>query len=92
MIVRILGEGQFSIGDSAAVELNALDADLEAAVERGDEAAFAAALHKLLELVRKAGSPVPADNLGESEVILPHEGASLADVRRLLTGEGFIPG
>ena len=42
MIVRILGEGQFDIGDAATTELNRLDTELEAAVNRNDTAAFTA--------------------------------------------------
>ncbi len=57
MIVRILGEGQLEIVDSALPELNELDAKLEAAVERGDEAGFATALSALLGRVRELGSP-----------------------------------
>ena len=40
MIVRILGEGQLQVDDSASAELNSLDAALEKAVNSGDEAAF----------------------------------------------------
>jgi len=39
VIVRILGEGQFSIDDAATAELNRLDTELETAVDRNDEAA-----------------------------------------------------
>jgi hypothetical protein len=92
MIVRILGEGQFSVDSDVAVELNKLDAELEAAVERSDEAAFTAALTGLLTKVRSQGKPAPADTLEPSELILPHEGSSMAEVRKLLTDEGLIPG
>ena len=92
MIVRILGEGQFSVGDSVAADLNALDADVEAAVERGDEAAFTAVLRSLLARVREAGTPLPPDSLESSELILPHEEAGLAEVRKLLADGGLIPG
>ncbi len=92
MIVRILGEGQLHIADSAAAELNALDADLESACERNDEEAFAGAFTALLAFVRKVGSPVPADSLDASDLILPHDGATMAEVRKLLTDEGLIPG
>ena len=44
MIVRILGEGQLHVDDSALGELNQLDAKLEAAVEHRDQAEFEAAL------------------------------------------------
>src|SRR5580693_7114196 len=39
MIVRILGEGQLALDDDDAARLQSLDSDLEAAVERSDQAA-----------------------------------------------------
>jgi hypothetical protein len=92
VIVRILGEGQFRIGDAAAAELNRLDTELEAAVNHNDETAFAAALDGLLAQVRAQGSPLPPDTLEESALILPHQGSSMDEVRKLLTDEGLIPG
>ena len=92
MIVRILGEGQFNIDEAATAELNKLDTQLEAAVERDDEAAFTAALHGLLDQVRAQGSPLPADTLEESDLILPPQDASMDEVRSMLTEEGLIPG
>lgn len=92
MIVRISGEGQFSIDDAATAELNRLDSELEAAVNRHDEAAFAAALHGLLDQVRAQGSALPSDTLEPSDLILPPEDASMDEVREMLTEEGLIPG
>jgi len=92
MIVRILGEGQFEVPDAAVDELNELDRKLEAAVERQDEAAFRPALAALLAKVREVGSPAKADELVPSELIVPPDDASMADVRRLLTDEDLIAG
>ena len=92
MIVRISGEGQFSIDDAATAELNRLDSELEAAVNRNDEAAFTAALHGLLDQVRAQGSPLPSDTLEPSDLILTPEDASMDEVREMLTEEGLIPG
>jgi len=92
VIVRILGEGQFRVDDSAAAALNQLDTEIEAAVDRGDEAAFAAALAGLLTTVRAKGSPLPPDILEPSDLILPHQDSSMDEVRKLLTDEGLIPG
>ncbi len=92
MIVRILGEGQFSVDEAATAELNKLDAVLETAVERNDEAAFSAALRGLLDEVRALGSPLPADTLEPSDLILPHQDSSMDEVRKLLTDDGLIPG
>ena len=92
MIVRILGEGQFRVDDTATTELNHLDTALGAAVERGDEPAFADALTGLLAQVRAQGSPLPPDTLEPSDLILPHQDSSMDEVRKLLTDEGLIPG
>ena len=92
MIVRILGEGQFRVDDGATAELNQLDTDLETAVDRGDEAAFTAALTRLLASVRANGSPLPPDTLESSDLILPSEDSSMDEVRKMLTDEGLIPG
>jgi hypothetical protein len=92
MIVRILGEGQLQIDDAAVPELNELDTKLEATVERGDEAAFRAALEALLARVRTLGRPVEDAALEPSGLILPAEGATMDEVRKLLAGDGLIPG
>jgi hypothetical protein len=92
MIVRILGEGQLELPESAAEELNRLDAALESAVERNDEAAFRPALAAVLAKVRQVGTPAEADDLRPSELIIPQQDASMDEVRKLLTGGGLIPG
>jgi hypothetical protein len=92
VIVRILGEGQLELDDSALGELNELDAQLEAAVEGGDQAAFATALAALLGRVRELGTPASADSLEPSGLILPQADASMDDVRKLMADDGLIPG
>jgi hypothetical protein len=92
MIVRILGEGQLEVDDSAATELNSLDAVLERAVNSGDEAAFRSALVALLDRVRALGTPLATEVLEPSDSILPRADADLDEVRSMLTDEGYIPG
>jgi len=92
MIIRILSDGQYDVPDDQVDGLNELDEKLEAAIEAGDEATFGSALGALLDRVRGAGAPVPFDSLVPSQLLLPHESASLADVRDLLSGDGLIPG
>jgi hypothetical protein len=92
MIVRILGEGQLQVDDSASTELNSLDAALERAVNSGDEAAFRSALRALLDRVRALGTPLAEDILEPSDSILPRADADLDEVRSMLTDEGYIPG
>lgn len=92
MIVRILGEGQYDVSDDATDRLNQLDAAVEAAVEAGDEAAFADALGSLLDGVRTMGVPHALDAISESDVILPPADSTLDQVRDLLADDGLIPG
>jgi hypothetical protein len=92
VIVRILGEGQLELADSALPELNELDAKLEAAVERGDQDGFTAALAALLGRVRELGSPADPEALAPSSLILPQADATMDEVRELLSSDGLIPG
>lgn len=92
MIIRILGEGQYDVEDGALDRLNELDAALEAAVDAGDEAAFAVALTELLAGVRTVGAAHPADTLDESDLILPPSDATIDQVREMLNDDGLIPG
>jgi len=94
MIVRILGEGQWRIEQDVVADLNRLDDQVEDAVQTGDEAELATALHALLEEVRTQGQPVPDDELSDSDLILPAADSTLVDVRELLSSsdQGLIPG
>ncbi|MGN6473143.1 MAG: PspA-associated protein PspAA [Mycobacteriales bacterium] len=92
MIVRILGEGQLDVPESALDALNALDTTLQNAVDANDADAFDTALGELLAKVREVGKTLPDDHLEPSELVLPSADASLAEVKELLSEEGLIPG
>ena len=92
MIIRIMGEGQFDVPDGAADALNALDEQVEAAVESGDDNAFSTAFAQLLERVRAHGSRVADDTLVDSDLVLPPADSTVDEVARLLGDEGLIPG
>jgi hypothetical protein len=94
MIVRILGEGQWELADDQVDALNSLDAEVESAVEAGEQDRFTAGLAALLDAVRKAGTPLPDESLHDSDLILPPADATIDEVRALLsdTDEGLIPG
>jgi hypothetical protein len=92
VIVRILGEGQLDVPEGELESLNALDDDLQTAVESSDEATFTASLSALLNRVREVGRPLADDEIVPSELVLPAGDASLAEVRELLSDDGLIPG
>ncbi len=92
MIIRIFGEGQYHLDDDRLDELNELDSALQEAVDRGDERAFGAALRRLLDAVRRMGSPLPSEVLAPSELVLPDGDTSLDEVKELLSSDGLLPG
>ena len=91
MIVRILTEGQYNLPGAHLDRLNELDNRLVEVVEAEDEDAFDGLLKELLDVVREHGSPVPLDEIVESDIVLPEPDITLAEAERLFTGEGIIP-
>ncbi len=92
MIVRIMEEGQWELSDDLVDELNRLDAELEADMERGESAPFAEHLRRMQDFVRTSGKPVPDDEIVPSDAVLPPPDISLEELRELLGDEGLIPG
>ncbi len=91
MIVRISTESQYVLPDDAADELNALDNQVVAAVDAGDEDRFHEVFEQLIDLVRRAGQPLGEDELAESDVIIPPPDISFVEATAEFTGEGLIP-
>lgn len=87
MIVRVLGDGQYELSDEAAQSLDPLDAALNAAIESGDEGAFDAAFANLLDAVRTRGRLLDTATIVPSDLTVPHEGATLAEIQALLASE-----
>jgi hypothetical protein len=92
MIVRIMGEGQLEVDKSEIEGLNALDTELQAAVDAQDDGLYHQALQALTERVRAVGRPVADDALVPSDIVIPTAEVSLDHVRGLVGDEGLIPG
>ena len=92
MIVRIMGEAQREVPDTALDALNALDEVAERAVDAGDEAAFTATLAALLQAVRERGTVLTDDVLVASDLVLPPAHATVEQVRHYFDGDGLVPG
>ncbi|MGW6913990.1 PspA-associated protein PspAA [Kitasatospora sp. NPDC054939] len=94
MIMRVMGEGQFEVGEGHLGRLNELDHELLTALESGDERHFHRAIGELLDAVREYGTRLPDDALEPSDLILPNADATIDEVKQLLRaeGDGLIPG
>jgi hypothetical protein len=91
VIVRISTEGQYRLPEDDAEALNGLDNDVVAAVEAGNEDRFHELFEQMLDLVRRAGTPLGEDELEESDVIIPPPDISFVEASAEFTGEGLIP-
>ena len=92
MIIRILTEGQYNLPGAYLDELNDLDNNLVDVVAEEDRPKFEASLKEMLDLVRDNGSPVPIDELVESDLVLPEPDITLEEAEELFVGEGLLPG
>ncbi len=92
MIVRILTEGQFNLPGAHVDDLNEIDNRLVEVVEQEDRPQFEALLKQMLDLVKEKGTPVPVDELVESDLVLPQPDITLEEAGELFTGEGMLPG
>ena len=92
MIIRILTEGQFNLPGSNIDQLNDIDNQLVEAVESEDRGRFEQLLKQMLDLVRQKGTPLPVEELVESDLILPEPDITLKEAEELFVGEGLLPG
>jgi len=91
MIIRISGDGQYEIDERTLGQLNAVDDDLEDAVQAGDGERFSRELGRLLTLVRGAGVRCDSNHLAPSELILPPDDITLAQLAGELSTDGLVP-
>lgn len=87
MIVRILGEGRYEVPDADLPAIEELDGMLVDAIDRDDEASFSAALADLIGQVRHTGNALDHEDTRTSEMVVPHEGSTLTEVKSLLAEE-----
>ena len=92
MIVRILTEGQYDLSGAHVDDLNDLDNQIVDVVSQADRDGFERLLKSMLDLVRNNSTPVPVDELVESDLILPDPDLTLEEASELFTGEGLLPG
>jgi len=97
MIVRIIGEGQWTIDPQTDLPgLNELDDNIEQALKAADQERLTTALTQLLDEVRSKGTPVPDEVLADSDLILPDAAVTLEQMQQFLdeqgAEDGLIPG
>jgi hypothetical protein len=92
-IVRIMGQGQFTVDNRTLKRLNDLDNAMVELVsaERSDDTEFKRKLTELNRLVVKDGKPLDPHEIIKSDIILPSADLSIDEAKKLFRGEGVIP-
>jgi len=92
-IVRIMGQGQFTVDSKTLKRLNEIDNALVDLVsqERSDDSEFKQKLTELNNIVVKNGKPLDPRQIIKSDIILPSVDLSIDEAKRLFRGEGVIP-
>lgn len=92
-IVRIMGQGQYTVDSKTLKKLNDLDNAIVELVsqERSDNAEFRRRLAELSEMVVRNSKPLDPKVIIQSDIILPSADLSIDEAKRLFKGEGVIP-
>ena len=91
MIVRILTEGQYNLPGAYIDQLNDIDNQLVDVVAEDNREGFERLLKSMLDLVRDNGTPVPLDEIVESDLVLPEPDLTLKEAEEIFVGEGLVP-
>jgi hypothetical protein len=91
VIVRLSGEGQYRVADDVVQQLNELDDKAQDAVDAENEPELDRTLDEMWALVRRAGEPLPDEDLSPSDFVIPPSDLTLEETKRLFSAEGLIP-
>lgn len=90
MIVRIATQGQYRFPGGLLGQLNELDNHIVEVVAKGDAAEFHRLYAEMVSLVENEGTPLAADEIVESEIILPPPDITLQEAKDLFVGAGLV--
>ncbi|MGI9557576.1 MAG: PspA-associated protein PspAA [Solirubrobacterales bacterium] len=91
MIVRLMGQGQYRLDDAAQSKLDQLDDNAVAALEAEDVETLDGNIQAMWELVQADGTPLDADELVASDVIIPPADLTIEETRALFSDQGLVP-
>lgn len=90
MIIRIMGEGQYRAPQALCDELNQIDNRIVDLVEEGKAEEFRRELARLIFEIKEKGEPIEAEEILESDIIVPPEDLSLEEAKDVFKGSGIF--
>ncbi|MFY9539927.1 MAG: hypothetical protein WAQ47_08830 [Methanosarcina flavescens] len=85
-----MGEGQYRAPEALCNELNQIDNRIVDLVEEGKAEEFQKELAKLISEIKKNGEPVEAEEITESDIIVPPADLSLEEAKDIFKGSGIF--
>ncbi|HPW72593.1 MAG TPA: hypothetical protein PKZ03_01620 [Methanothrix sp.] len=92
MIIRILGEGQFSLDESRLGELNIIDNRIVDHVTRGDQDGYRKDLARMIAMVKELGNLISDEEIVPSDIIIPPADLSFEEAEDIFCHDGLIEG
>ena len=90
MIIRLMGYGQYQLEEKYLDNLNRIDNQLVTIVQNNDQENFQKTYPKLIQYVQKHATPLPDDEIHESQIIIPPDDLTLEEAKKIFTGEGIL--
>lgn len=90
MIIRIMGEGQYRAPEALCDELNQIDNRIVDLVNEGKVEEFRSELARLVSQIKEKGEPIKAEEILESDIIVPPEDLSFEEAKKVFKGSGIF--
>lgn len=93
-VIRVLGQGQFSVGSETLRRLNAIDNSIVRRFEKNNltDDEFKMKIEQLGRIVTKEGKRLDPKKIISSDIILPSSDLTIEEASKIFHGEGIIPG
>ena len=90
MIIRIMGEGQYRAPETLCDELNQIDNRIVDLVMEGKVEEFRKELAKLISEIKEKGEAIEAEEILESDIIVPPRDLSFEEAKAIFKGSGIF--
>jgi hypothetical protein len=91
-IVRVMGQGQFRVGNRTAKKISRIDKELIKIIElrKEGEKKYSRRVSDVLGLVKKDGVPLEHNEIIQSDIIVPGADISIEDAKNLFTDQHLL--
>ena len=93
-VVRIMGQGQFKVGEGTVKKINKVDDAIVQILQnesKADDQEFRTKVTEIVQTITLEGQKLDDKELIESDIIVPDIDISIDQAKRVFQGEGIIP-